>query len=80
MSVSSITKLSTELVKTLEANVLNEHCVYELLKEVAFLGVVESNRIGGGRAQGSYLEDWLVQDASIVLQSVLRDSRLKDFV
>jgi hypothetical protein len=52
--------------------------VYELLKEQAFLGVVESTRTGGGRGQGSYLEHRLVQDTEIVLKSVLRavDSRI----
>lgn len=61
----------------IEANTLGEHRVYELLKEQAFLGVVESTRTGGGRGQGSYLEHRLVQDTGIVLKSVLRDSRLK---
>jgi len=60
------------------ANELSEHRVYELLKEQAFLGVVESTRTGGGRGQGSYLEHRLVQDTGIVLKSVLRDSRLDE--
>ncbi|MFC5973635.1 orc1/cdc6 family replication initiation protein [Halomarina salina] len=60
------------------ATALSEHRVYELLKEQAFLGVVESTRTGGGRGQGSYLEHRLVQDTGIVLKSVLRDNRLKD--
>ncbi len=63
---------------TLGANVLGEHRVYELLKEQAFLGVVESRRTGGGRGQGSYLEHRLVKDTDVVLKSVLRDSRLSD--
>nr|WP_241768102.1 hypothetical protein [Haloferax sp. ATB1] len=60
-----------------DAKTLSEHRVYELLKEQAFLGVVESTRTGG-RGEGSYLEHRLVQDTGIVLKSVLRDSRLED--
>ncbi|WP_231186591.1 orc1/cdc6 family replication initiation protein [Haladaptatus sp. DYF46] len=74
-STSEIFSRYQRICKELEANVLSEHRVYELLKEQAFLGVVESTRTGGGRGQGSYLEHRLVQDTDIVLKSVLRDSR-----
>lgn len=57
---------------------LSEHRVYELLKEQAFLGVIESTRTGGGRGEGSYLENRLVQDTDVVLKSVLRDDRLEN--
>ncbi len=74
-STSRIYKQYATVCDDLNANVLSEHRVYELLKEQAFLGVVESTRTGGGRGQGSYLEHRLVQDTSVVLKSVLRDSR-----
>ncbi|WP_423746770.1 orc1/cdc6 family replication initiation protein (plasmid) [Haladaptatus sp. SPP-AMP-3] len=74
-STSEIFTRYQQICKQLDANVLSEHRVYELLKEQAFLGVVESTRTGGGRGQGSYLEHRLVQDTDIVLKSVLRDSR-----
>jgi len=61
-----------------DAESLSEHRVYELLKEQAILGVVESTRAGGGRSKDSYLKHRLVQDTGIVLKSVLRDSRLED--
>jgi cell division control protein 6 len=77
-STSRIYERYTEVAEKLDATVLSEHRVYELLKEQAFLGVVESTRTGGGRGQGSYLEHRLVQDTGIVLKSVLRDSRLKE--
>ncbi|MFC7166797.1 orc1/cdc6 family replication initiation protein [Halospeciosus flavus] len=76
-STSRIYDHYTQVCEQIDANVLGEHRVYELLKEQAFLGVVESTRTGGGRGQGSYLEHRLVQDTSVVLKSVLRDSRLK---
>jgi len=77
-STSRIYDRYEETAKKIDANILGEHRVYELLKEQAFLGVVESTRTGGGRGQGSYLEHRLVQDTGIVFKSVLRDSRLKD--
>ena len=77
-STSRIYERYRGTAETIGANVLSEHRVYELLKEQAFLGVVESTRTGGGRGQGSYLEHRLVQDTGIILKSVLRDSRLED--
>ena len=77
-STSQIYERYTATAESLDAKILGEHRVYELLKEQAFLGVVESTRTGGGRGQGSYLEHRLVQDTGIVLKSVLRDSRLAD--
>lgn len=76
-STSNIYDHYTEIADTLGTKTLSEHRVYELLKEQAFLGVVESTRTGGGRGQGSYLEHRLVQDTDIVLKSVLRDSQLE---
>jgi cell division control protein 6 len=77
-STSLIYDRYEKTAKKIDANILGEHRVYELLKEQAFLGVVESTRTGGGRGQGSYLEHRLVQDTGIVFKSVLRDSRLED--
>lgn len=77
-STSRIYKRYKIITKEIDATILSEHRVYELLKEQAFLGVIESTRTGGGRGQGSYLEHRLVQDTDIVLKSVLRDSRLED--
>ena len=77
-STSLIYDRYEKTAKKIDANILGEHRVYELLKEQAFLGVVESTRTGGGRGQGSYLEHRLVQDTGIVFNSVLRDSRLED--
>lgn len=77
-STSRIYERYRVTAESLDAKILGEHRVYELLKEQAFLGVIESTRTGGGRGQGSYLEHRLVQDTGIVLKSVLRDSRLED--
>ena len=77
-STSRIYERYQETCKKIDAKVLGEHRVYELLNEQAFLGVVESTRTGGGRGQGSYLEHRLVKDTGVVLKSVIRESRLSD--
>ncbi|EJN57377.1 Cdc6/Cdc18 family protein [Halogranum rubrum] len=77
-STSRIYNRYKQTAQQIGATVLSEHRIYELLKEQAFLGVVESTRTGGGRGQGSYLEHRLIQDTEIVLKSVLRDSQLED--
>jgi cell division control protein 6 len=77
-STSRIYERYQETAMKVDSKILSEHRVYELLREQAFLGVVESTRTGGGRGEGSYLEHRLVQDTGIVLKSVLRDSRLED--
>lgn len=77
-STSRIYSRYESTCEKLDATVLGEHRVYELLKEQAFLGVVESTRTGGGRGQGSYLEHRLVKDTNVVLKSVVRDSRLNE--
>ena len=77
-STNRIYRQYENIAEQINATILSEHRVYELLKEQVFLGVVESTRTGGGRGQGSFLEHRLVQDTDIVLKSVLRDSRLED--
>lgn len=77
-STSRIYERYKRVAAELDVNVLGEHRVYELLKEQAFLGVVESTRTGGGRGQGSYLEHRLVKDPGVVMKSVIRNSRLDD--
>jgi cell division control protein 6 len=77
-STSHIYNRYTKTATKIDTTVLSEHRVYELLREQAFLGVIESTRTGGGRGQGSYLEHRLIQDTGIVFKSVLRDSRLND--
>jgi cell division control protein 6 len=77
-STSEIYERYQSVCEQLSVNILGEHRVYELLKEQAFLGVVESTRTGGGRGQGSYLEHRLVKDTDVVLKAVLRDSQLDD--
>ncbi|WP_416840419.1 orc1/cdc6 family replication initiation protein [Haloferax sp. DFSO52] len=57
---------------------LSERRVYDLLKEQAFLGVIEMNRTGGGRGQGSYMEHHLVEEPTIVRAVLQEDPRFND--
>lgn len=77
-STSRVYERYKQTTEKVNAKTLSEHRIYELLKEQAFLGVIESTRTGGGRGEGSYLEHRLVQDTGVVLKTVLRDNRLRD--
>lgn len=55
---------------------VTENGLYKQLKEQAFLGVIESNKTGGGRSQGSYLLHRLVTDPKHIVKAVRRDTSL----
>jgi cell division control protein 6 len=57
---------------------VTENGLYKQLKEQAFLGVIESNKTGGGRSQGSYLLHRLVTDPRHIVKAVRRDDSLDD--
>ncbi|ELY52345.1 MULTISPECIES: Cdc6/Cdc18 family protein [Natronococcus] len=62
-----------ELVAT---DPITENGLYRQLKEQAFLGVIESEKTGGGRSQGSYLLHRLVTDPKHIVKAVRRDDSL----
>ncbi|ELY60684.1 Cdc6/Cdc18 family protein [Natronolimnohabitans innermongolicus] len=64
-----------ELVAT---DPITENGLYRQLKEQAFLGVIESEKTGGGRSQGSYLLHRLVTDPKHIVKAVRRDSSLEE--
>lgn len=57
---------------------VTENGLYRQLKEQAFLGVIESDKTGGGRSQGSYLLHRLVTDPKHIVQAVRRDNLLSE--
>ena len=57
---------------------ITENGLYRQLKEQAFLGVIESEKTGGGRSQGSYLLHRLVTDPKHIVKAVRRDSSLEE--
>jgi len=77
-STSRIYERYQETVDTVDVSPISENRVYQLLKEQAFLGVLESTRTGGGRGQGMYLEHRLIQDPEVVLKSVVRNTQLEE--
>jgi cell division control protein 6 len=56
---------------------VTENGLYKQLKEQAFLGVIESNKTGGGRSQGSYLLHRLVTNPEHIVKAVRRDGSLE---
>ncbi|MDQ2051438.1 orc1/cdc6 family replication initiation protein [Natronolimnohabitans sp. A-GB9] len=64
-----------ELVAT---DPITENGLYRQLKEQAFLGVIESEKTGGGRSQGSYLLHRLVTDPKHIVKAVRRDASLEE--
>jgi archaeal cell division control protein 6 len=64
-----------ELVAT---DPITENGLYRQLKEQAFLGVIESEKTGGGRSQGSYLLHRLVTDPKHIVKAVRRDDSLEE--
>lgn len=77
-STSDIGEEYKRLCDDVDLDPLSERRVYDLLKEQAFLGVVEMNRTGGGRAQGSYMEHHLVEEPTIVKAVVQEDDRFSE--
>jgi cell division control protein 6 len=57
---------------------VTENGLYRQLKEQAFLGVIESDKTGGGRSQGSYLLHRLVTDPKHIIKAVRRDNVLEE--
>jgi cell division control protein 6 len=50
--------------------------VRDLLKEHAFLDVIEQSRFSGGSAEGSYTEHQLLEDASVVKNVLMEDDEI----
>ncbi|WP_255190751.1 Cdc6/Cdc18 family protein [Natronobeatus ordinarius] len=55
---------------------LSERRVQEILQELNFLNVIQSEREGRGRGRGAHAKHRLLEDPSIVKKVLLRDSRL----
>ncbi len=65
------------ICKLVATDPITENGLYRQLKEQAFLGVIESEKTGGGRSQGSYLLHRLVTDPKHIVKAVRRDSALE---
>lgn len=72
---SEIYRFYQRLVEQEGMNTISQDRVYRLLKEQAFLGLLEANHTGGGDHEGAYLEHTLISDPEVVLNA-LGDSDL----
>ncbi len=51
----------------------------DILKEQAFLGVVEIEKINKGSAGGIHLQNRLIEDPQVVRETILEDGRMQDW-
>ncbi|MBP2251115.1 cell division control protein 6 [Halarchaeum solikamskense] len=63
----------------LDMDILSVRRFRDILKEQAFLGVVEIEKINKGSAGGIHLQNRLIEDAQVVRETILEDSRMQDW-
>lgn len=61
----------------LDVDVLSVRRFRDIMKEQAFLGVVEIEKINKGSAGGIHLQNRLIEDANVVRETLLEDSRME---
>lgn len=68
----------TEVCRQFDTDTLSVRRIRDLLKELAFLGVIEQEEHQDGRERGNYLQHRLIEDQAVV-QDVLTTSHNTDF-
>ncbi|QFU82661.1 orc1/cdc6 family replication initiation protein [Natronorubrum aibiense] len=63
----------------LEMDVLSVRRFRDILKEQAFLGVVEIEKINKGSAGGIHLQNRLIEDPHVVRETILEDAWMQDW-
>jgi len=63
----------------IDLDVLSVRRFRDLLKEQAFLGIVEIEKINKGSAGGIHLQNRLIEDAHIVRETILEDTRMQEW-
>ncbi|USZ70167.1 orc1/cdc6 family replication initiation protein (plasmid) [Halorussus salilacus] len=63
----------------LDMDILSVRRFRDILKEQAFLGVVEIEKINKGSAGGIHLQNRLIEDPQVVRETILEDSRLQNW-
>lgn len=63
----------------LDMYILSVRRFRDILKEQAFLGVVEIEKINKGSAGGIHLQNRLIEDSQVVRETILEDSRMQDW-
>lgn len=64
----------------LDMAVLSVRRFRDLLKEQAFLGVIEIEKINKGSAGGIHLQNRLIEDSEVVCETILEDSRMQNWM
>jgi len=77
-STNTIYNQYTQIVKSLDTDQLSERRTQEILQELDFLNVIQSEREGRGRGQGTYTTHRLLEKAELVLNVLQRDARLAE--
>src|SRR6056297_1943423 len=63
----------------LDMDILSVRRFRDILKEQAFLGVLEIEKINKGSAGGIHLQNRLIEDPQVVRETILEDSRMQDW-
>lgn len=64
----------------LDIDILSVRRFRDILKEQAFLGSIEIEKINKGSAGGIHLQNRLLEDARVVRETILEDSRMQDWI
>lgn len=63
----------------LDIDVLSVRRFRDILKEQAFLGVAEIEKINKGRSGGIHLQNRLIEDPHVVRETILEDGRMREW-
>jgi cell division control protein 6 len=66
-----------QICTQLDIDVLSVRRFRDILKEQAFLGIVEIEKINKGSAGGIHLQNRLIEDPVVVRETLLEDVRLQ---
>lgn len=68
-----------QITNYIDTDTLSSRRIREILNELGFLGIVEIEKVSGGKGNGVYLNNQLLEDPEIVRETILDDSRLKEW-
>ena len=68
-----------QICEYLDMDVLSVRRFRDILKEQAFLGVVEIEKINKGSAGGIHLQNRLIEDPQVVRETILEDTRMQNW-
>jgi len=63
----------------IDIDILSVRRFRDILKEQAFLGIVEIEKINKGSAGGIHLQNRLIEDPQVVRETILEDSRMQNW-